>query len=103
MGISLAGSARAHQWPECRPSHVSCHAVEMAPFRRVAAYAPEGAVGLGLGLTSAIFRARPPLTEFEFGLCGAGPRPVSTDLGVPILLEHGPELLASSDLILLLP
>jgi transcriptional regulator GlxA family with amidase domain len=75
----------------------------MAPFRRVAAYAPDGAVGLGLGLTSAIFRARPPLTEFEFGLCGMRPGPVSTDLGVPVLLEHGPELLASSDLILLLP
>jgi len=31
------------------------------------------------------------------------PGPVSTDLGVPVLLEHGPDLLASSDLILLLP
>jgi transcriptional regulator GlxA family with amidase domain len=75
----------------------------VAPFRRVAAYAPDGAVGLGLGLTSAIFRARPPLTDFEFGICGMRPGPVSTDLGVPVLLEHGPELLASSDLILLLP
>ena len=31
------------------------------------------------------------------------PGPVSTDLGAPVLLEHGPELLATSDLILLLP
>ena len=75
----------------------------MAPFLRVAAYAPDGAVGLGLGLTSAIFRPRPPLTEFEFAVCGMRPGPVSTDLGVPVLVEHGPELLASSDLILLLP
>jgi transcriptional regulator GlxA family with amidase domain len=75
----------------------------VSPFRRVAAYAPDGAVGLGLGLTSAIFRARPPLTDFEFGICGMRRGPVSTDLGVPVLLEHGPELLASSDLILLLP
>jgi hypothetical protein len=30
----------------------------MVHFRRVAAYAPDAAVGLGLALTSAIFRAR---------------------------------------------
>jgi transcriptional regulator GlxA family with amidase domain len=75
----------------------------MASFRRVAAYVPDGAVALGLGLTSAIFRPRPPVTDFEFGICGAKPGPVSTDLGVPVLIGHGPELLASADLILLLP
>jgi transcriptional regulator GlxA family with amidase domain len=75
----------------------------VAPFRRVAAFAPDDAVALGLGLTSAIFRARPPLTEFEFAICGAKPGPVSTDLGVPVLVGHGPELLAAADLILLLP
>jgi len=72
-------------------------------FRRVAAYAPPGAVGLGLGLTSAIFRARPGLTAFEFDLCAARSGPLATDLGVPVLVEHGPELLATADLILLLP
>ena len=75
----------------------------MAAFRRVAAYAPPGAVGLGLGLTSAIFRSRPGLTAFEFDFCVARPGPLATDLGVPVLVEHGPELLAASDLILLLP
>ena len=75
----------------------------MAAFRRVAAYAPPGAVGLGLGLVSAIFRARPGLAAFEFNICAAQPGPLSTDMGVPLVVEHGPELFAGSDLILLLP
>jgi DJ-1/PfpI family protein len=75
----------------------------MAAFRRVAAYAPPGAVGLGLGLTSAIFRSRPGLTTFEFDFCTASPGRLATDLGVPVLVEHGPELFAGADLILLLP
>ena len=75
----------------------------MTGFRRVAAYASPGAVGLSLGLTSAIFRARPGLTAFEFGLCTARPGRLTTDLGVPVLVEHGPELFAEADLILLLP
>jgi transcriptional regulator GlxA family with amidase domain len=75
----------------------------MAAFRRVAAYAPPGAVGLGLGLVSAIFRARPGLTTFEFDICAALPGRLATDLGVPIVVDHGPELFAESDLILLLP
>ena len=57
----------------------------MAAFRHVAAYAPPGAVGLGLGLTSAIFRSRPGLTTFEFDFCAARPGPLATDLGVPVL------------------
>jgi transcriptional regulator GlxA family with amidase domain len=75
----------------------------MAAFARVAAYAPADAVGLGLGLTSAIFRARPGLTEFEFGICAERAGPLGTDLGVPVMVEHGPELIATADLILLLP
>jgi transcriptional regulator GlxA family with amidase domain len=75
----------------------------MTAFRRVAAYAPPGAVGLGLGLTSAIFRSRPGLAAFEFGICVARPGPLDTDLGIPVLVEDGPELFAEADLILLLP
>src|SRR5882757_11372136 len=75
----------------------------MAAFRRVAAYALPGAVGLGLGLTSAIFRARPGLTGFQFDVCAERPGPLATALGVPVLVEHGPELFAEADLILLLP
>jgi transcriptional regulator GlxA family with amidase domain len=75
----------------------------MAAFRRVAAYAPPGAVGLGLGLVSAIFRTRPGLIAIEFNICAARPGPLATDLGVPVVVDHGPELFAESDLILLLP
>jgi transcriptional regulator GlxA family with amidase domain len=75
----------------------------VAAFRRVAAYAPPGAVGLGLGLVSAIFRARPGLTNFEFDICTAQPGRLATDLGIPVVVDHGPELFAESDLILLLP
>jgi transcriptional regulator GlxA family with amidase domain len=75
----------------------------MAAFRRIAAYAPPGAVGLGLGLVSAIFRARPGLTPFEFDVCAERPGRLATDLGVPVVVDHGPELFAQSDLILLLP
>lgn len=75
----------------------------MAAFQRVAAYCPPGAVGLGLGLVSAIFRPREQLTTFEFVLCSAQRGPLRTDLGVPVLVEHGPESLAEADLILLLP
>jgi transcriptional regulator GlxA family with amidase domain len=72
-------------------------------FRRVAAYAPPGAVGLALGLTSAIFRPRTGLTAFDFGICAEGRGLLHTDLGVPVLVEHGPELFTRADLILLLP
>jgi transcriptional regulator GlxA family with amidase domain len=75
----------------------------MTGFRRVAAYASPGAAALGLGLTSAIFRARPPLGPFEFNLCAAQPGRLTTDLGAPVLVKHGPELFAKADLILLLP
>jgi transcriptional regulator GlxA family with amidase domain len=75
----------------------------MAAFQRVAAYAPPGAVGLGLGLTSAIFRPRTGLTAFDFGIFSGRRGPLRTDLGVPVLVEHGPEVLADADLILLLP
>src|ERR1700728_969070 len=103
MDLSLARSTQVYQWPGCHGSRVSCHNAAMAAFHRVAAYAPPGAVGLGLGLTSAIFRSRPGLTTFEFDFCTASPGRLATDLGVPVLVEHGPELFAGADLILLLP
>jgi transcriptional regulator GlxA family with amidase domain len=75
----------------------------VAAFRRVAAYAPPGAVTLGLGMTSAIFGPRPGLTDFEFAVCSDRPGPLATDLGVPVLMEHGLDLLARAELILVLP
>ena len=75
----------------------------MAAFRRVAAYAPSRAVTLGLGMASAIFGPRPGLTEFEFAICADQAGPLATDLGAPVLVEHGLDLLAAADLILVLP
>jgi len=75
----------------------------MTAFRRVAAYAIPGAVGLGLGMVSAIFRSRPGLTAFDFDIFAERRGPLATDLGIPVLVEHGPEVLADADLVLLLP
>ena len=72
-------------------------------FRRVAAYAPPRAVALGLGMASAIFGPRPGLTGFDFAVCSDQAGPLATDLGVPVLVEHGLDLLAAADLILVLP
>ncbi|MDN3355727.1 helix-turn-helix domain-containing protein [Actinomadura sp. DC4] len=75
----------------------------MAPFRRVAAYVPPHAAALGLGMASALFRPRPGLTEFDFAVCARRRGPLNTDLGVPVLVEHGLEPLAGADLVLVLP
>jgi transcriptional regulator GlxA family with amidase domain len=75
----------------------------MAPFQRVVAYAPPGVVGLGLGMAASVFRPRPGLTDFEFAVCADRPGPLTTDLGVPVLIEHGLEALTRADLVLVLP
>jgi transcriptional regulator GlxA family with amidase domain len=75
----------------------------VAPFHRVAAYAPPGATTLGLGMASAVFRPRPGITGFDFALCADRRGPLSTDLGVPVMVEHGPTLLSRADLVLVLP
>lgn len=74
-----------------------------APFRTVAAFAPQGAAALGLGTVSAVFGPRPGAPRFSFALCAQQPGPLETDLGVPVVVRHGPELLASADLVLVLP
>ena len=75
----------------------------MAPFHRVAAYAPPGSAALGLGMASAVFRARPGVTGFDFAVCADRPGPLTTDLGVPVLVEHDVTLLSRADLVLVLP
>ena len=72
-------------------------------FLRIAAYVPAGAAALGLGLASATFRARAGGPQFDFAVCADRKGPVTTDLGVPVLAEHGLALLNRADLILLLP
>ena len=75
----------------------------MAPFHRVVAYAPPRTTTLGLGIAGAVFRARPELTRFDFLVCGARRGRVDTDLGAPIVVDHGPDAIASADLVLVLP
>jgi transcriptional regulator GlxA family with amidase domain len=77
--------------------------VRVAPFHRVAAYASPGSAALGLGMASAVFRARPGITGFDFAVCADRPGPLTTDLGVPVLVEHDVTLLARADLVLVLP
>lgn len=75
----------------------------MSAFRSVAAFAPQGATALGLGLVSAIFGPRPGLPGFDFAVCAQRPGPLGTDLGLPLVVEHGLDLLATADLVLILP
>jgi transcriptional regulator GlxA family with amidase domain len=78
--------------------------VELMSFRRVAAYVPTGAAALGLGMASAVFRSRPgAATQFDFAVCADRRGPVTTDLGVPVLVDHDVALLAEADLLLILP
>jgi transcriptional regulator GlxA family with amidase domain len=72
-------------------------------FRRVVAYAPQGATALGLGTVSAIFTARLGVTSFEVAVCARQAGPVSTDLGLSFMVEHDLGVLATADLVLVLP
>jgi transcriptional regulator GlxA family with amidase domain len=75
----------------------------MAAFRTVAAYAPQGVTALSLGTVSAIFGARSGPPSFDFAICARRPGPLRTDLGLSLDVEHGPDLLATADLVLVLP
>lgn len=68
-------------------------------FRSVAAYVPQGATGLALGIVNEIF-GRPP---FDFAFCAAQAGPVRTDLGAPVEVGHGLDRLVAADLVLMLP
>jgi transcriptional regulator GlxA family with amidase domain len=72
-------------------------------FTRVAAYAPPGVTALSLGTVSAIFMRRPGLPPFEFALCASRPGPLPTDLRLSLTVDHGLGLLATADLVLVLP
>jgi transcriptional regulator GlxA family with amidase domain len=75
----------------------------VAGFRRVAAYAPQRATALGLGIVSAVFASRPGLPAFELAVCTPGAVPLRTDLGLSLHVEHGLDALATADLVLVLP
>ncbi len=75
------------------------HSSSSRPLKSVAAYAPQGATGLGLGIVNEVFN-RP---GFDFTLCTDRPGPLRTDLGLPLQVEQGVDTLAEADLVLLLP
>ncbi|MFB7515485.1 GlxA family transcriptional regulator [Streptomyces sp. NPDC056144] len=74
------------------------------PFVTVAAYAPAGVGMLGAGIVSEVFDARgPDLPRFDFALCTDRPGRVRTDVGLPLVVEHGLDRLAAADLVIALP
>jgi AraC-like DNA-binding protein len=76
----------------------------MPPFVTVAAYAPHGVGVLGVGIVSEVFDARgPDLPRFDFALCTDRPGRIRSDVGLPIMVEHGLDRLAAADLVIALP
>lgn len=76
----------------------------MPPFVTVAAYAPHGVGMLGAGIVSEVFDTRGGgLPLFDFALCTDRPGKVRTDVGLPLVVEHGLDRLASADLVIALP
>jgi len=75
----------------------------MAGFRRVAAYAPPGVTTLSMGILSALFTSRPGLPVFDLAVCTQGARPLRTDLGLSLNVEHDLDMLATAELVLVLP
>jgi transcriptional regulator GlxA family with amidase domain len=75
----------------------------MPIFRRIAAYAPPGAVLLGLGIASSIFQRRPAIADFSFVLCSDLAGPLRTDIGTTLQVEHDLAALETADLVLVLP
>ncbi|MEV8535755.1 helix-turn-helix domain-containing protein [Streptomyces sp. NPDC051211] len=76
----------------------------MPPFVNVAAYAPPGFGMLGAGIVSEVFDARGQgLPRFDFALCTDRPGRIRSDVGLPLVVEHGLDRLAAADLVIALP
>ncbi|WP_254705740.1 GlxA family transcriptional regulator [Streptomyces vilmorinianum] len=76
----------------------------MPPFLSVAAYAPPRVGMLAVGLVAEVFDTRAAgLPRFDFALCTDRPGQVTTDVGVPLAVEHGLDRIAAADLVLALP
>ncbi|MFD3656812.1 helix-turn-helix domain-containing protein [Streptomyces sp. NPDC058620] len=76
----------------------------MPSFVNVAAYASPGVGMLGAGIVSEVFDARGQgLPRFDFALCTDRPGRIRSDVGLPIVVEHGLERLATADLVIALP
>jgi transcriptional regulator GlxA family with amidase domain len=72
-------------------------------IRQVAAVAPQGVTALSLGMVSGIFAKRSGVPDWDFAICTSRPGPLVTDLGLPLVVENGLELLSVADLVILLP
>jgi transcriptional regulator GlxA family with amidase domain len=72
-------------------------------FLRVVAFAPQGVTALGLGAVSSVFGRRPGLPAFDAVICAERPGPLHTDLGLPLQVMHGPERMATAEVVLILP
>jgi len=75
----------------------------MPAFLSIAAYAPPGAVLLGLGIASSIFQRRPAVADFSFVLCSDLAGPLHTDIGTTVQVEHDLAAIETADLVLVLP
>jgi transcriptional regulator GlxA family with amidase domain len=76
-----------------------------APFRRVLAYVRPGVSSFGLSVVSNIFadRSAKGLPRLDFAICADRVGTLRTDLGLCLRVEHGPEAMATADLIIVLP
>jgi transcriptional regulator GlxA family with amidase domain len=77
----------------------------VSQFRAIAAYLPDQASTLGLGLLAEVFadRSHVGLPAFEVTICADRPGVVRTDLGLDVHVEHGLDRLADGELVVLLP
>jgi transcriptional regulator GlxA family with amidase domain len=95
-----------------RPGFSRCHQIEerrsslaRSPFRSVVAFATDGVSSFGVGAVAAIFADRSSwgLPPFTFAVCAGRRGSLRTDIGLLMEVEHGPEVMADADLIILLP
>lgn len=77
--------------------------IDGVAFHRVVAYAPPGTTALALGIVHSTFGPRPGVPGFDLAFCARQAGPVQTDLGLPLTVEHDLELMATADLIIVLP
>ena len=83
----------------------SVPSARVTPFRSIAAYCPPGVSAFGLGVIAEVFGAKtlPGTPTFEIALCSDRPGAVTSDIGVPITVEHSLDALVAADLVIACP
>jgi transcriptional regulator GlxA family with amidase domain len=71
----------------------------------VVAFATEGVSAFGVSVVANMFtdRTHLGLPQFEFAICAETAGTLRTDLGLLVEVEHGPEVMSTADVIILLP